>query len=168
MFGEKSNSIYKFFFREFTELGAVVCYGFLVLILAFYWPNEANAHLVLFCLSNGILALVTTLKPKGDSELCRWNGLLSKLNLWNGSVTWAWCNFLFKNTFNFSIALLALTLGFDSLYRSQIERKRLAEHQFRLYHKRPIFKRIGKSFVFAVLASFIAWNLYRDNPSFKM
>ena len=66
-------------FNEFlAELAAVICYGFLILALVLYWPNEANTYLLLFCLSNGILALVSAYKPKENNDLCRWNGLLSR------------------------------------------------------------------------------------------
>jgi ubiquinone biosynthesis protein UbiJ len=57
----------------------VVCYGFLILALALHWPNEANTYLLFFCLSNGILAVVSAFKPKADCDLCRWIGILSKL-----------------------------------------------------------------------------------------
>ncbi len=58
----------------------MVCYGFLILALALYWPNEANTYLLFFCLSNGILAVIAAFKPKEDCDLCRWNGILSKLH----------------------------------------------------------------------------------------
>lgn len=57
----------------------MVCYGFLILALALHWPNEANTYLLFFCLSNGILAVVSAFKPKADCDLCRWIGILSKL-----------------------------------------------------------------------------------------
>lgn len=147
-----------------AELAAVVCYGFLILALVLYWPNEANAYLLLFCWANGILALKSSFKPKENSELCRWNGLLSKsAGLHDAALKF----YSFLHAF-YLTALLALTLGFDSLYRSQVERRRMAEHNFRLYKRRPLCSRMMKSCLFSVGASFAAWGLYTDNPTMRM
>lgn len=123
------------------ELTALVCYGFLILGLALYWPNEANVYLLFFCFSNGILALIGAYKPKEDCELCRWNGILT---------------------------LFSLTLGFDSLYRSQIERKRMADHQFRLYENRSVYLVIIRSWVVSTISSLAAWNIYHYSSAFQM
>lgn len=68
-----------YLYKFLAELTTVVFYGFLILFLALYWPNEANIYLLFFCFSNGILALIGAYNPKEECELCRWNGILSKL-----------------------------------------------------------------------------------------
>ena len=67
-----------------------------------------------------------------------------------------------------TLAQLALTMGFDALYRGQVERRRMANHEFRLYPKRPLWKKVFRTVIVSVAVSFTAWNLFRHNPTFKM
>lgn len=64
--------------------------------------------------------------------------------------------------------MFALTLGFESLLRSQVERKRMATHQFRFYHRRPVYIMLLRSVLFAIAASCMSWNFYSRSPKLGM
>ncbi len=64
-------------FYRFIDLGALICYGFLILGLVLYYRNEANVYLAFFCLANGILAGLDAFPITRKGEPCRWIGFLS-------------------------------------------------------------------------------------------
>lgn len=122
------------------DLAALVCYGFLIFALLFYWPNEANVYLVFFCLSNAILAFVGAYGTAEPGEHCRWNGILT---------------------------LLAISMGFESLYCSHRHRKTLVRHQFRLYKSRPNFIDALSCFFLPFIFAFIPWSFYEPIRQFN-
>jgi len=123
------------------ELAALVCYGFLIFVLLLHWPNEANVYLVFFCLSNAILAFVGAYGTVEQGEHCRWNGILT---------------------------LLAISIGFESLYCSHHHRKTLVRHQFRLYKSRPNIPDALKCILFPMAFSFVLWPFYQPIRQFNM
>lgn len=61
-------------------------------------------------------------------------------------------------------ALLALTLGFESLYRCQIECKLMGRRMFRLYRPQPVHWQVLKSVVISVGMALAPINFYRHSP----
>lgn len=147
-----------------ADLAAVVCYGFLIVALLLSWSNEANTYLLLFCLSNGLLAITAVFKAAADGEHCQWNGWLSMPRV----ITEIPRIYILTPVRINSAALFSLTLGYEALHRSQTERRRMALRQFRMYNKRPIYLVFIRSVIFSAGISFAGWHLYLTSPALDM
>ena len=64
--------------------------------------------------------------------------------------------------------MFAITLGFEALNCGQAERKRMASHQFRFYHRRPVYQMLLRTILFAIAASAMSWSFYSRSTKLGM